>query len=238
MSNRIISQTSVSNINVTGKAGRLRNVLYSSRGDSLTLATLNQDVGIGINIDGLGEVIYFPNDFNSKEVNVALNGRFDTDSVWGKGANWSISGGTASTTSPTDLTQDCLKVGATYRITFEVVSSVGGKTIQPLAGTAAGTAVSGVGFHTETLTTTADNTLIFRGGGTGTSIEIDNVSAVLDSGVGTPNTPNEDSIMLPGQSLHLPTSNQLTFNLEFSTSLAVNVTDANKFFIIWDEDIF
>jgi hypothetical protein len=64
--------------------------------------------------------------------NVAVNGTFDSDTMWTKGTGWTISGGVATHagTTQSNLQQGVLTVGVTYRITM----NVSGGTVLVYAG--------------------------------------------------------------------------------------------------------
>lgn len=54
-------------------------------------------------------------------INVIVNGTFDTDTDWNKGPGWVITGGKAVATATTaNIDQAVLEVGETYKITYTV----------------------------------------------------------------------------------------------------------------------
>lgn len=67
---------------------------------------------------------------------VIVNGDFDTDTDWTKGAGWTISGGTgvATTVAGTDLSQTVapLTVGVWYRVTYDITRT--GGSVRLVAG--------------------------------------------------------------------------------------------------------
>ena len=88
--------------------------------------------------------------------NLVTNGTFDTDSQWGKGVGWTISGGTASSdgsqTSGSSLTlNDASKyeTGKTYTVTFTISNYSAGGVNPHIRGGSFGE-VSGNGTHTVT----------------------------------------------------------------------------------------
>jgi len=113
---------------------------------------------------------------------VVVNGGFDTDTVWVKGAGWSISGGTANIAGNTfsNLTQT---VGSRQDIpvltTFTISNYVSG-TINIFVGDSSGvgTTRSADGTFTEIITTASSGGDLFfqTGGGVGFTGSIDNVS--------------------------------------------------------------
>lgn len=84
---------------------------------------------------------------------VIINGDFATDTIWTKGANWTISGGNATHAAgaTADLSQNNI-IGAarTYELTFTVSGRTAG-TITPKLGTTAGTARSTNATFVETI---------------------------------------------------------------------------------------
>lgn len=60
--------------------------------------------------------------------NLVVNGTFDTDTVWTKGAGWSISGGVGAKASGTlsSLSQPISSPAGRYRIVYDVVTRTSG----------------------------------------------------------------------------------------------------------------
>jgi hypothetical protein len=88
--------------------------------------------------------------------NLVTNGTFDSDSQWGKGVGWTISGGTASSdgsqTSGSSLTLNNAskyETGKTYTVTFTISNYSAGGVNPHIRGDAFGE-VSGNGTHTVT----------------------------------------------------------------------------------------
>jgi hypothetical protein len=108
-----------------------------------------------------------------------LNGTFDTDTVWTKGAAWTIAGGMASKVIGGDslLYQDVLVEGDIVEITYTVLNYTSG-TISCFAGFGAlGITRSANGTYTETLTVTAPNAIRAGvNGSSGSVLDIDNFS--------------------------------------------------------------
>ena len=112
-----------------------------------------------------------------------LNGTFATDTIWGKGTGWSISGGNGVASGVVGafyLTQSqTLTVGTTYRLTYTIVTRTAGG-VRPFfsGGTAVyGTARTAAGTYTDTLTAvTGNNILAFEPTAYPTTLTIDNVS--------------------------------------------------------------
>jgi len=87
-------------------------------------------------------------------INLALNGTFDSDTIWIKGTGWSIAGGVAHHSSGTasGLRQgSILTIGVQYSCTFTILNYVS-NSVTPLAGSTSGTARSANGTYTETIT--------------------------------------------------------------------------------------
>lgn len=83
---------------------------------------------------------------------LVVNGDFSTDSVWTKGAGWTIAGGTAvgAAGSASALSQGpiALTPGNPYYVVFNIVTRTGG-SVGPNVGTTLGTAQAAVGRHSE-----------------------------------------------------------------------------------------
>jgi hypothetical protein len=114
--------------------------------------------------------------------NYLQNRRFITDTLWTKGAGWTITGGAAvAATASSDLEQVTANLAIpfssadVYLVTFTVTRSAG--SVTPKIGTAAGTTRSTSGTFTEEITANASNvSFILTGSGfTGT---VDNISVV------------------------------------------------------------
>jgi hypothetical protein len=56
---------------------------------------------------------------------LVVNGGFDVDAVWAKGAGWTILGGVALGTANTYLTQACLTPGTLYSISVNILAITG-----------------------------------------------------------------------------------------------------------------
>ena len=111
----------------------------------------------------------------SSITNVVTNGGFNADSDWGKGANWTISGGKLVGTAVTSgAYQDCLSAGDDFKITFTITDYTAG-TVRARCGiTGYGAWRSAAGTYTETITCTGD-TKIYLDGGVAFTGKIDNV---------------------------------------------------------------
>lgn len=61
-------------------------------------------------------------------VNLIINGTFDTDTVWTKGAGWTIAGGVGAKASGTlsSLSQPISSPAGRYRIVYDVVTRTAG----------------------------------------------------------------------------------------------------------------
>lgn len=113
-------------------------------------------------------------------VDFITNGNFATDTVWNKGAGWTIGSGVATATGAisTSINQNAnanINAGQSYTIIYTITRSVG--TITPNVGGTLGTARSASGTYTETIIAGASQSLGFDTAGfTGT---LDNVSVKL-----------------------------------------------------------
>ena len=104
------------------------------------------------------------------------NGDFTTDTVWAKGAGWTIAAGMATgAASNASITQAAtLTVGKQYEITYTVVTPTAGTVQMQLQGgtVVSGTARSTAGTFTEVLTSATGNTTLgFLGAGWSGSID-------------------------------------------------------------------
>ena len=106
---------------------------------------------------------------------VITNGGFDTDSNWSKQGTWAISGGTANCTNTSVnsyIYQSTLDAGATYKITYTVVSLTSG-TVGTLLGSYLGEIRSAPGTYVEYITT--------DGSTVGVGARSENTTAVIDN---------------------------------------------------------
>jgi hypothetical protein len=119
--------------------------------------------------------------FIAGQPEVVVNGNFATDTVWTKGAGWTIAGGLSlASLATSNLSQvGILTIGSWYRITFTVSGYVTG-TLTPTAGVTTGTAVSANGTYTQVLRALTSTDLIFTG--TAFTGSIGNVSAKVIPG--------------------------------------------------------
>ncbi len=115
-----------------------------------------------------------------------LNGGFATDTVWNKGAGWTIAGGVAvrvPNASPTVLSQGSLTLvaGASYLLVYTITIRTAGTVTGRLSG---GTTVSGAAnnaantYHEVLTAVTGNNTLQFNAS-SGGDLSMDNVSLKL-----------------------------------------------------------
>jgi len=110
-------------------------------------------------------------DFTLKKVaffELVNNGDFATDTIWTKGAGWTIAAGVGTgATASTVLSQTPLRSlvnGAKYVLIF-TLSSVTAGTLTPIVGSTSGTARSTNATFTETITAGAGALLEFSGSG-------------------------------------------------------------------------
>lgn len=107
------------------------------------------------------------------------NGGFDTDTVWTKGAGWSIGSGVASASSAADATMvsiaSVLTSGKTYLVQYDVTSLTGGG-VRTYAGATTGATRSAVGRYQGVIVCGATNQIIGVAAVGTTTASIDNVS--------------------------------------------------------------
>ncbi len=116
-------------------------------------------------------------------VELAINGRFDTDTIWTKEAPWLISGGTASITGfvdlPTNIEQlGIAELGMSYQTSYQI-NDIGLSGLQIAFGASVGTPRNSTGIHTEVIANVVSADLkLFNTAtlGAGLTIDIDNVS--------------------------------------------------------------
>ncbi len=81
---------------------------------------------------------------------LVINGGFDTDTIWTKGAGWTISGGKATAVASSEsLTQSIESVSGGLRLQFEILTITGG-SLSPIPGGAGGLALSTAKTHVMT----------------------------------------------------------------------------------------
>jgi len=119
--------------------------------------------------------------------NLVQNGGFDSDTVWTKGTNWSISGGVAvkapTTAGSISAPASGLKAGRTFRISFDLVRSNASFRVQFLGGTIVdGTDVSTSATHVEHLTAVSGNNALNIYGATNSDGTVDNVTLYESDG--------------------------------------------------------
>jgi hypothetical protein len=108
--------------------------------------------------------------------NSAINGGFDLDADWSKGAGWTISGGQAVATNVTGgvaISQTSLTPGRFYEATFTVNITSG--TLSLNAG-ALGTGRAASGTYTEYLLAATSTLAVQMRGGTALNATVDNIS--------------------------------------------------------------
>lgn len=128
-----------------------------------TAFTLSRNMGTDPN--GISVLV------DSGLINHVVNGDFATDTVWTKGAGWTISGGVANASvASADLSQTAspaIVQGQSYTVTYTVTRSAG--SVTPNIGGTAGTTRSTAGTFTETIVAGSTQTIAFTGAGfTGT----------------------------------------------------------------------
>ncbi|NIN36631.1 MAG: hypothetical protein GTO60_16670 [Gammaproteobacteria bacterium] len=100
---------------------------------------------------------------NGDWMDVVANGGFDTDTVWNKGANWSIAGGLATHTPGAIAAIQQLSIieaGTSYELTFTISGRTAGN-LTPALGATSGTTRSTNATFTETIVS-AGTDLIFN----------------------------------------------------------------------------
>lgn len=113
---------------------------------------------------------------------LVLNGDFASDTVWTKGAGWSIASGRAiriADASTSGLSQPVAFVsGRSYQLTFTVLNFVSGQFLPRFTGgtTRSGTLRTANGTYTETLLANAGNVTLQFFASAATVADIDDVS--------------------------------------------------------------
>ena len=114
---------------------------------------------------------------------LVVNGDFSTDSNWGKGAGWTISGGQlshAAGTAAAAIQTITLTTGKVYRATCDVIACSGGSGSLQFrsGGTTTGVTITGssVGQSVEVIYVAEGNTQIASYAGSGTTLIVDNIS--------------------------------------------------------------
>lgn len=145
----------------------------SFSGDGTTTAfTLSQDLGS----DEKGLMIFVDNGLQE----TVANGNFSTDTIWTKGAGWTIAAGVATATGAisTAISQTALVTlvaGQAYAVTYTITRSAGG--LIPSVGGQSGTERTASGTYREVIVAGATQTLAFTGNAfTGT---LDSVSITV-----------------------------------------------------------
>lgn len=154
-----------------------------SDGTKTKLGILSNDAGL-VSMSDNGFQVCIVNGANgylivfADNLNIVLNGTFDSDTIWTKGAGWTIAAGVAAAagalnTAISETPATLLKPGVSYSVTYTITRSAG--SIAPSLGGTAGVSRSASGTYTETIVAGSSNALIaFTGTGfTGT---LDNVS--------------------------------------------------------------
>jgi hypothetical protein len=130
----------------------------------------NEISSYSLDIQGTGEIAagYGPD--------VVVNGGFDTDTVWTKGAGWVIAAGVATATGASgNLSQSViLTLGVLYELEFTISGYTLGSLEPKLGSTGIGTARSANGTYQEQITCAGSTTLILDA--TSFSGDVDDVS--------------------------------------------------------------
>jgi hypothetical protein len=169
----IMNETSFNTVSAAGAS-----YFQSFSGDDTTTTfTLSEPLGTDENA-----VLFFVDNGISSFI---TNGDFATDTIWTKGAGWTIAAGVATATGAisTDISQTAnatINQGQSYNVTYTITRSAG--TITPNVGGATGVARSASGTYTETIIAGSTQNLAFNTAGfTGT---LDTVSVKLVEGIG------------------------------------------------------
>lgn len=110
------------------------------------------------------------------------NGTFDSDSIWAKGANWTIAAGVASGAAAASPLISTLTAspGYAYEVTYTITAYTSGSVVVSFGGDT-GTGRSAAGTYTETLIATTTTELTLTGYGASFTGSIDNVSCKIVS---------------------------------------------------------
>lgn len=127
--------------------------------------------GSGYTVDGSGYLQANP----TLGSELAVNGGFDSDTVWTKGSGWTITGGKAVGTAATGvLTQSIVSASGLYRLSFDISTYTSGG-VRVNNGGAQGYPLSSVGSH-DSSTIGAGSTLAGLGVNTNFTGTVDNIS--------------------------------------------------------------
>ena len=110
---------------------------------------------------------------------VVINGDFDTDTDWTKGAGWTISGGNlnASNVNAVSTTQAGYTfVGKTFQVSYTISDYSQGSVQIYLGGSQSTSLKSENGTHTETISISSGNTTLYIYGTSNFTGSIDNIS--------------------------------------------------------------
>lgn len=144
-------------------------------------AAAGTDLDLNLNIKIADNAAHCPN--------LVSNGTFGSDTVWTKGAGWTIGTGVAtsdgSQTAVSDLEQTLsnLTDGITFAVSFDLTRTAG--SVTPILGGTAGTTRSSSATHAENIIAgSADDKIILRASDDfqGT---VDNVTVTASAGTGT-----------------------------------------------------
>ncbi|HRC27307.1 MAG TPA: hypothetical protein PKX87_07750, partial [Alphaproteobacteria bacterium] len=172
----IKSTDNVTSFTTTGEAASAFDETFSGD-DAQKTFTLSEDLGTDEKL-----VMLFVDNSNR---NFVANGAFGTDTIWTKGAGWTIAAGAGTATGAisTALSQNAaytISSGVVYTVTYTVTRSAGG--IIASVGGVSGTERTASGTYTETIIAGSTQTIAFTGNGfTGT---VDAISVKAANGKG------------------------------------------------------
>ena len=124
--------------------------------------------GLVENVQILSSNLVQNGDFSEEGVEQITNGSFDTDSDWGLGTNWSISGGSlnAAAATATAFQQNTgIVTNKTYKVTYTISNYVSGSVRIEIgsANVSVGITRSANGTYTEYITALGDDAVYFDG---------------------------------------------------------------------------
>lgn len=176
LGNQIEYTPNVTAYNTTASAAASYFQSFSGNGTT-TAFTLSRDLGTDPNA-----VMVFVDNGTPNQI---LNGTFDTDTIWTKGAGWTIGAGIATATGAisTDLSQTFaipILPNNAYVVTYTITRTAG--TITPNVGGQIGTARSAAGTYTEVISAGATQTFAFNTAGFTGTVDVVSINTVESKG--------------------------------------------------------
>lgn len=145
-----------------------------------TLTTMDANVFVDGPYFNEDKVITITPAATGVDPNMVVNGGFDADATWTKGAQWTIAGGVAKKAAggANNLSQAIAGSAGVYMDVIYSINKISGGTITMSVGGTVGTARSEPGRYTECLSNTdANANIVFTPSAAGVECEIDDVES-------------------------------------------------------------